>query len=363
MDVNNEFLKLPYTLRWCEPFGGWGDHMNVDNLQTAQNSINDTGLCNRILHWEIGYYLSELTNYKYKVIVKDVHWPETYILDIPNTIVDFNKFITQNKNLDTRLSDLAFKTVFSTGTGKTFISSELNLSNIKTIIEYPKLLSKNNHWYSNFGYSTLANYINIQKEDRPLRKVVFKHTFIQDYIQSNVKDLVGIHIRRGNGVFKTPADYQSMPDAIKDGVENYTNLETTQPYYRYLDDNVYFNIIDSILKINPKQKFYLSYDLPVEYMQHFRNRYGDSIIDKTYLYNKVEELLKGDKSLDIQFLELYGYVISNLIDLFALSYTKLKLLSIRISTWSNFCEIYTDSPHIYLDSSSLAKQIKLYQEC
>jgi hypothetical protein len=35
------------TLRWLEPFGGW------------RGFTTDTGLCNRIFHWEVAYEINK----------------------------------------------------------------------------------------------------------------------------------------------------------------------------------------------------------------------------------------------------------------------------------------------------------------
>ena len=68
---------------------------------------------------------------------------------------------------------------------------------------------------------------------RPLQLISLKNKQLEKEIIEKTKGVVGIHIRRGIGV--KPHD--------KDGAID------------YVEDNVYTDIMDSILKINPNQKF------------------------------------------------------------------------------------------------------------
>ena len=360
MDLNIDNLK--YTLRWREPFNGWGDHINIENIDDSQFRVNDTGLCNRILHWELGYYLSSELNSKYKIVIKDIHWPEATLLHLPNTVVDYNKFIDQEHNYNDKLTDLAFKTVFDTSRGKVYSSSEINSDNIDLIMKHPKILNKNNHWYSNFGYRALANYKSIQRKDRPLRKIKLKHPFIESYIKEKTKTLVGIHIRRGNGVYLSSKDLETVPKDIRMQTLNYTTLDNEESSYDFIDDNTYFNAIDQILSINPDQKFYLSYDVPTELIKYFKNKYGNLIVDKFNFYSDIYSYLENIPDIDVDFIEKYGNVLSNLIDLFSLSYTKFKILSMETSTWSRFSSIYTDCNYVYVREFANKTGLDVYKK-
>ena len=61
------------TLRWVEPYGGWHE--------------NDTGLCNRIFHWEVAFELSRHNNYEYQILLQRKYWPELSLIELPQTKV------------------------------------------------------------------------------------------------------------------------------------------------------------------------------------------------------------------------------------------------------------------------------------
>ena len=51
------------NLRWKEP---WGGSMLPE----------DTGLCNRRMHWEIAYGINKVNNFKFNILVEQAFWPE-----------------------------------------------------------------------------------------------------------------------------------------------------------------------------------------------------------------------------------------------------------------------------------------------
>ncbi len=61
------------TLRWVEPFGGW------------EADTEDTGLCNRIFHWEVAYEINKNNNFDYHIILEEKYWPEFKLIDLPQS--------------------------------------------------------------------------------------------------------------------------------------------------------------------------------------------------------------------------------------------------------------------------------------
>ena len=59
-------------LKWPEPHRGSGYFTN-----------EDTGLCNRIYHWELGYNIAKINNMK--IEVQKQWWPELEFLQFPLT--------------------------------------------------------------------------------------------------------------------------------------------------------------------------------------------------------------------------------------------------------------------------------------
>ena len=59
-------------LKWVEPWGGY-------------DFKEDTGFCNRLFHWELAYYLNDINNFKFKILLEDYWRPELEYLELPHT--------------------------------------------------------------------------------------------------------------------------------------------------------------------------------------------------------------------------------------------------------------------------------------
>jgi hypothetical protein len=162
-----------------------------------------------------------------------------------------------------------------------------------------------------------------------------------------MKNVVGIHIRRGNGVPYTVDDLNTLPENKRDKFSLIKRAVAEQSHWAYSfhRDELYFNIMDNMLKINPNQKFYISTDVPNDIMDYFYNRYKNNLIDKTFLLNVVYDYIlnSGFKKSDF----VYGNVVENLVDLFSLSYTSF-LVKVPTSTWSIFAENYTKKESVFV---------------
>ena len=72
-------------LKWVEPHRGSGYITN-----------EDTGLCNRIYHWELGYQIAKINNMK--IEVQKMWWPELEFLNLPLTSFLFCSLSSHAKN-------------------------------------------------------------------------------------------------------------------------------------------------------------------------------------------------------------------------------------------------------------------------
>jgi hypothetical protein len=346
--------KLFYskTLRWWEPFGGWGNHYLYYNKNTKSSQIRDTGLCNRILHWEVAYHLSKKTNFEYKIILRDYHWPESVLLDIPNTIIDDSLI---DGGFNHKISEMYFKHIVSDNNSKVISSKYIDRKFLSGLMTDINLIYDYNHLYSNFGFLYIDDIIDMNPSDRPLIDIKIKYDYIDSYIKDFTKDLVGIHIRRNNGVFKSLIDVESIPVEIRSDFIEHTKHNIIGAKYHFIRDNTYFYIIDEILKLNPNERFYISHDLPVELMEYYKTKYGDRVVDRFSIINHISDYLVNETDIDICWLERYGSVISNIIDLFGLSYTKFKILH-PTSTWSFVSSVYNITPHVFLHDDTIGNE-------
>jgi hypothetical protein len=314
------------TLRWVEPFGGWS------------KDTEDTGLCNRIFHWEVAYDISKNNNFDYQIILEEKYWPEFKLIDLPKT-----KFFTNIEGDSYDVEKLKFIAVYDTVNQEIKTAEPISYGMIRQMFGYDSCkLENGGHYYSNFGYRSLSDLYpisTVEMMDRPLKEIKLRYKSVEESIKYEVRDAVGIHIRRGNGIPFNHDDLNSLPEEIRGNFELIKRIPRyqTDNFYSFHQDELYFNIMDNILKLNPNQKFYISSDLPDEIMRYFYEKYGDNLIDKKNILKIVYDYIitSGIKKSELE----YGNVVPNLVDLFSLSFCKF-LIKVPTSTWSNFAENY-----------------------
>lgn len=315
------------TLRWVEPFGGW----NKDT--------EDTGLCNRIFHWEVAYEISKNNNFDYHIILEEKYWPEYKLIELPKT-----KFFRNVEGDNYDVEKLKFIAIYDTDKQEIRTAEPISYGMIRRMFGYDGCkLEQGGHYYSNFGYRALSDLYpmsTVEMIERPLKGIKLRYKTVEDSLRYEVRDAVGIHIRRGNGIPYNQDDLSSLPEEVRHRYQLIKRVDRyqTDNFYSFHQDELYFNIIDNILKLNPNQKFYISSDLSDDIMGYFYERYQGNLIDKKMIFNIVYDYIvtAGINKSEIEF----GNVVTNLIDLFSLSFCKF-LIKVPTSTWSNFAENYT----------------------
>ena len=329
-------MEYNKTLRWCEPYGGWAEH--------------DTGLCNRILHWEIAHEIAEKHNFEYKIILQKLHWPELDLIYLPNSsqfrFFEYEFGIFHQK----KFQDLRFKTIFDIENESVRLASPLKLEKVTEMFRTKNFdLSEDNHWYADFGFNEMKKLYKRTIRNRPLQHIKLKHNFIEDFLRRNTKDVIGIHIRRNSGVRYSEEDVLSLPESVREKYKKFqTNNDAIHFGYRFLRDDKYFKIIDEILKLKPEQKFYISSDLPCDMLHYYKDRYPGKILMKEDFLPVINDYLINC-SIDLKNLER-GNVVENIVDLFALSFCCFLIKSNR-STWSEFAMYYRRQPSVYVTES------------
>ena len=290
-------MLMSRFLIWLEPNNGWAASKDLDGIE-----YNDTGLCNRVLHWEIAYEINRKLNFQYNILVEREYWPELDFIDLPNTIA------LPQCELPRDSMPLSFKKATS------ILRNSTNIS------------MKDVNWHSNFGYKILASFYGNTNFYHPLSLIKLKDLSIESYIKESVEDVIGLHIRRNSGVAFKEEDLDTLLPEIKDRYVRFrkNNPPVKEDYIRYIKDNLYFNVIDGMLRTNPTQKFYISCDLPHNLYSYYKDKYGDAIITKEDLLASI-----GESSTTL----------NNIIDLFALSFCKFVIKSNK-SSWSDFAQFY-----------------------
>lgn len=298
----------------------WKDPWQRD--YTEINELYDTGFCNRVFHWELAYFINEfLYDGKFTIAVEESQWPESIeLIDLPNTIVIPSK---EEKSYFNKLTDV-----------------HLSKEDLINVFLKKIKLKEDTNYISAFKYidiGVLETDNIVDKSIRPLSKIKLKNKKLQDNINELTSDLVGVHLRRSRGV-KIPSKFYS-----DENYSDYIKFRKEQgaiefSIFEYIHDDVYFKLLDSILDLNPNQKFYLSYDVPYKFVSHWKEKYGDKIITKDDLKKKI----------DLSFVENSNEMhVDNMIDLFGLSNTKY-LIAYPVSTWSVFSHEYKNKKRNFI---------------
>jgi hypothetical protein len=312
------------TLKWVEPYNGWKNE--------------DTGLCNRLLHWEVAYEINKANNFEFEIMLQQRYWPELSLIYLPNT-----SFTSHIENESVESEKNRFLYAYHHGENV----NPLDYESLKKMFKTGKLKLDDEHYYSNFGFKLIRDFYGDSKVigERPLKHIRLKHSFIEDFLRRNTKDVVGIHIRRGVGIRYTEDDINSLPEEVKDRYRAYQifnrSSETVSPKYNFVQDKIYFNIMDKMLEYNPKQKFYISCDLPYDLFSYYKKIYKDNIITKHDFLPLVTQYLLNS-NISVEHLK-YGNVIPNIVDLFSLSFCKF-LVKSNNSTFSEFAQNYLGQP-------------------
>lgn len=340
------------TLRWYEPFGGWGK-LNINHDHFTVNLANsDTGLCNRLLHWEQAYLLNKNNDYKYKIFVQAKDWPELSLINLPHTYVDYGTQGIEDSIFTHDYENLKFKTVFDIEKDKTYQATKIDRKKINTMFKSGDLTLEDDHYYSDFGYSPIHKKMNLHKNlksdwdknkfFRPLTKIKLSYSYMEDLIKEGVKNTVGIHMRRFNGVSTDDRALNSLKSTdLKNIYKSISTSKTVNANYQFYGDDVYFYLIDNMLKHNSEQSFYISHDLPDVFLKPYIKRFGDRIVDRKFFTLPLASHLQAHGH-NIEDLRRKGNVFNNIIDLFSLAYCPF-LITHSDSTWSEFAEYYDNN--------------------
>ena len=204
-----------------------GIYRPVDEIY-GKYKTNDTGLCNRLLYWELCKIINYLNDDKFNVVIDDEQNPETKnCFDLPNTIV------TNARNID--------------------FDNYLPITNkmVDDIINNGYKLEDGNY-YTDFTYRQIRD-INIEFKKRFIRDLKFKIKEINENINQIVRGCIGIHLRRGRGVKINKGttidlslfegwDHEILSEYIQMKIKDMPAWQFYQ--WEYTKDDVYFKIID-----------------------------------------------------------------------------------------------------------------------
>lgn len=292
---------------------------------------NDSGWGNRLICWEAAYNIVKQLDNNYVIKVLPQEFPELHLVNLISTsfteLQKINAIPIQDGQVDNWIQN--------------------------NIIDLDP----------NFSYITDFSFLNSSRINRSfgknkkhIQKISIKNIQVQEYIKNTVKEFIGIHIRRGNGVYTTKEDIKKIPIEF----QNYYNLcLDCGKEYIFIEDSTYFNIIDNILKDNPETLFYISIDVNEKAVDYFKTRYPDKIFTRIDIIEKNREVFTNASFFN-QYEQLtnMGY---NLVDFFSLSFCK-DIIGSPFSSWSNMAAKISNKNSNLISRNLLKNTVTKYNE-
>lgn len=364
--------QIPQSIRLAEPWGG--GHYALD-----------TGLCNRLLHWELVYSMVQHTHGDHQIVCLDQHWFELDFIQLPETqLIGFYEGRLESPTKPFHSSiyyDLVkFNYIFDIKKNTMSLPEKITDEMVVKMHENGsyKLPSKD-HFITDFDWKLthaftedVAEY-NLHDKIFPewgLSQMKFIDPELDEYIKNYASKHIGIHLRRGAGVKKTQDQIDKTdPHTRKFFAETEADKYISSVYRFYENEEIY-KFIDRALQIDGEQKFYISTDLPPSSLTFLKERYGKRILSRQELVANMPSEIFYRLGLDfykkdISFLDDY-YVPSdetvytnellrrvaffNMVDLITLGHTML-LLTPSFSTWSYVAKKLNNRPSVSLDST------------
>lgn len=315
------------SFRLIDPFTAWGNHdYDWFNKQFKQNDFKyDSGFCNRLFTWEIAHRLRELSSDERPILVQRRIFPEFELLKLPNTkVVDYS--LKDNQTFSNSHKErLLHLTVLNTIKKDVYKASPINLKEIKNKNSYK---FKSNHVYNDWGFyqDGIHNYIS---------KIRIEDVQVEKRLKESSGKMVGIHLRRGNGVLFSKKDVETFPKDLRIRYVDYRKQIKCEEGIPFISDSQYIQLIEKLLDINPEQQFFLSHDLPDEFVDIFYKKFGKHhIVTKKDFRNEFTKYYES-KNVDINSLQNYCNGLDNIIDLFSYGFTIFSVSS-HLSSWSEF---------------------------
>ena len=364
--------QIPQSIRLAEPWGG--GHYALD-----------TGLCNRLLHWELVYSMVQHTHGDHQIVCLDQHWYELDFISLPETqLIGFYEGRLESAkepfHSQTYYDVAKFNYIFDIEDFSMSLPEKITDEMVIKMHENGSYkLPNKDHFITDFDWKLTHAFTediaehNLHDKIFPewgLSQMKFIDPELDEYIKNYASKFIGIHLRRGAGVKKTQEQINKTdPHTRKFFAETEADKYISSVYRFYENEEIY-KFIDRALQIDGEQKFYISSDLPPSSLTFLKERYGKKILSRKELVANLPSELFYRLGLDfykkdISFLDEYyipndntvytnellrRVAFFNMVDLIALGHTML-LLTPSFSTWSYVAKKLNNRPSVSLDST------------
>lgn len=303
---------------------------------------HDTGWGNRLMAWDFVSHIRETLGAKHEILVIEKEFPEIHQTYLPHTKLfkELNEPSLRNLNGNSRFTPITDDIII-----KWYETGVLDLDpNLSYITGYTfDIFTEALNIF--FGRVSSSKYIlPISLSNQKLNKAV----------QNYSENLIGIHIRRGSGVYFSQEDWEKIPNEVKHVYDPCFECDT---HYKVVHDDHIFDIIDYFLE-NTSHKIYISIDVDEEAVNHYKFKYPNKIFTcRDFIMDNLKVVNDSNILNKVKRFKNIGY---NLIDFFILTNCHFVLQS-ENSTWSKVAVDISEGPHSNVNDN-LNLIIKRYNE-
>jgi len=329
-------------LYWILPKSHFGANHCIVNHQTKEV---DVGLGHRLNFLMYSLVLSIVSENNFNIVLEKEKWPESKFIKFPDQI-SFdsikkeqlsNSFPLTEKNF----LDFFIKRNFDYLNDHSSFSYSTSLCNDLLLFEVKYHQTR----YEKYDIS-FDEFIKMKfKLLKEISKIKLSSEEANNYLRNKLKGHMGLYIRRTH-IPMTMEDINTLPENIRQdfisdywqgNVDLYKNVSQylkNQMKNKFIPDEIYFQKIDKILEINPEQKFYLSCNVKTKYVQHYKEKYPNKIINRDDLLTEFFSFFGNDLSKSDM------HMLTYLLDLFSLCNCEKDIIYDCYSFWVLFSEYY-----------------------
>lgn len=306
----------------------------------------DTGFGNRLLHFDACYALEHTSSTDHHLELQSNFWYESKYLEFPGART--KQHVGQIDDETQWLATYDFNFKEKTITENSVLGNQhvLEFLNLKAATDYdlPK-----DRYSTSFDWKYIDPILERAKELKipsALSKIKIKDHQLRSAIRQIATGCVGLHIRRGNGVYKSAKDYAELPDSVREN-EHYTTINDT--IYKYWNDSKYARVIKEILEYSENQKFYISCDLLESEYEYLKDKFKARIFTRKDVINKLPKYLLED--INFNSVSCKNRVaLESVIDMMCLAGSNF-ILGAPHSTWLHSIQRIKPVPFAYIHES------------
>lgn len=302
----------------------------------------DTGLGNRLLHFETVYQLYKENDFGYFLELEEKYWQELNYIELPGS-----RPFRLESGVDENLQQFIGKFDFDMVSGKIEPLKPLGNKVMEEFIKKGTHELKYPRYYTSFDWKYVSEFHQKYKgitQYTGLGRITIKDKTLYNLIRTMGSYCVGVHLRRGAGVFKSPKDMLELPNSVRTNPKLQAIHETT--IYKYWKNNVYERLIEEILQLNPSQKIYVSCDLQIGEYEFLKDKFGDNIRFRKDIIDALPPAFISDINFNNVF-DRKKTALESVIDMMVLSYCEF-IIGAPHSSWLDAILKIRPIPHSFI---------------